>query len=298
MPASRLELLSDHGDQTLSSVRVVLHGSKMQASEGVFKDGLSSKEGRAIVSTNLIQTYREANDSGLVTAIGLPEDFHIGNAVFTTAYIDRVTKLVYGAPLRYADARQQLALYLTAATEDARARIEAEVRRGVTLESRPNLKIDQRYVIGSFYSSSGLKSIISHIAVSVEAFEMIDFFGSLERSLKSLFEVREVAQSVLVPTMVRDVILGTVESVVLSRLRLMRWQGLAMLGYRFRQDREEVKVPQASGLADYRRQIDNCDDLIASSDLFSGELAWLRVYAANELGVMRVESDGYERSAA
>ena len=47
-------------------------------------------------------------------------------------------------------------------------------------------------------------------------------------------------------------------------------------------------------LADHRHRMDELGRLIASSSLLATELAWLKVYIAHELELMRMELDGAE----
>jgi hypothetical protein len=103
---------------------------------------------------------------------------------------------------------------------------------------------------------------------------------------------------VLVPTVMRDVLIGTIESLVMSKLRMMRWQGLAMLGYSFFEVRQPVQVTAVRDAVEQRRQIDELGRRLASSGLFSAELAWLKVYANHELDLMRMELDAAELEAA
>ncbi len=297
MALSRLELISAHGDQTLPRLRFVLHGLSAVENQKMLKDGLTFIEGKAVVSTNLMQAYEAASDSGVITAIAIPPAFHLGYATFTTAYIDRSLKMVLGAPLRYASARKQLALYMDEDTEAARTRIEREAMAGFSVSSHPSIKIDPRYAIGGFDASVSLKNVVTQLEVSARALEPIDF-DVFESSFSGLFVVRQAAEAVLVPTMIRDLVTATVESVVLSRVRIMRWQGLALLGYRFREGREDVVVAKPADVNAHRRDMDEYGRLIASSHMFDGELAWLKTYVAHELDLMRVELDGAELEAA
>ena len=309
MLGTRLELPSAHGDQTLKSVQFVLHGSSEAAGRRIVFEGFDFIEGRASVSTNLLQAYGYAtdplkrsystdavavnDDAGLISVIALPKEFHLGYAAFTTAFIMRATKLVMGAPLRYAGGRKQLALYVDENTEKTRKQVEADVAAGMRLTERPAFHIDQRYVLGTFKPSPWLQTVISTIEVNAKAFQPIDFV-SVEGALTQLFEYREPAQAVLVPSMVRNIVVGTVESVVISRLRMMRWQGLGLLGYRFREGSEDVAVTRVADIPEQRRRMDEYGRMLASSSIFSGDLAWLKTYATNQLDLMRVELDGAE----
>src|SRR6185369_3449331 len=297
MAISRLELASAHGDQTLASLRFVVYGSNAVTADEVLRHGLSFVEGRAIVSTDAIQAYENATDftgtEGVVTVIAMPKEFHIGYAVFTTAYIDRSLKIVMGAPLRYASSRKQLAFYLNEDTEAARKRIEAEAVGGFPVANHATFRVEPRNIIGTFKTSSSFKNVITQLAVSAKALDPIDF-NVVEASLSSLFVVREAAQAVLVPSMVRDMVLGTVESAILTRARILRWQGLALLGYRFREGREDVVVAKPRDAEEHRHKMDEFGRLLASSRILDGELAWLKTYVTQQLELMRVELDGAE----
>ncbi len=313
MTQTRLELLSAHGDQTLPEVRFVAHGSSRQAGAEILEHGLSFIEARATVSTSLIQAMGYAtdpikrgysqseisttDDPGLITVVAVPAEFHLGYATFTTAYIDRSLKLVTGAPLRYAGARKQLALFSSEDTEAARVRVEGEVLNGFALADHPSFLVDPRFVVGSFHTGSNLASVLTNLEVSAKSFEPIDFVR-LERSLQLQFAVREPAQAVLVPTLIRDMIVGTIESVIMSRLRMMRWQGLALLGYRFHEGRDEVTIGGVADLAGQNRRIDEYERQLASSKLFDGELAWLKTYGTRQLALMRVELEAAELESA
>jgi hypothetical protein len=298
----RLELSSAYGDQSLSQVRFVVHGSSQEEGKKILREGLPFIEGKAIISTNLKSAYEDAmtdasTEPGMVTVFAMPSNFHIGYAVFTTAYIDRSFKMVLGAPLRYAAARKQLAFYMDEDVESSRKRIEGEAMAGFPVANHPSFTIDARYALGGFLVGSKLKTPISQVEVSAKALEPIDF-NRVEATLQGQFEVREAAQSVLVPTMLRDVVVGTVESVILTQMRILRWQGLALLGFRFREGREDVVVATPDDIVEHRRRMEDLGRQLESSSGFVGELAWLKVYIKHQLELMRVELDGAELEAA
>ena len=101
----------------------------------------------------------------------------------------------------------------------------------------------------------------------------------------------------LAATAVRDIIVGTVESTVISRLRMMRWQGLSLLGFRFLEGKQEISIAPVRDMIEQRRRMDEMGRLLASSSLFAAELSWLKVLVAHELELMRVELDGAELEA-
>ena len=182
-------------------------------------------------------------------------------------------------------------IYGKADIEAARKRIEAAA--GLGISDQPSFQIGEHNVLGSFKPTPVFQNIIASIEVSAKAFEAIDSV-SLESSLIELFDCREAAQAVLVPIMARDMVVGTVESVMMSRMRMMRWQGLGLLGYRFREGTADVAVSWVKDIAEQRQRIEEYDRKLASSMIFNGELAWLKTYALSQLQLMRVELDGAE----
>jgi hypothetical protein len=294
MPMSRLELVSAHGDQTLANIRFVIYRPAAVAdTPRVFTEGVTFVEGRPVVSTTIV---RPQNAAGEVIICAVPANFHLGYGVFTTAYIDRVLKKVTGAPMHYAAGRNQLALYMEPDAEAARVHIESEIANGFAMEQRPHFILEPKFLIGRF-SGPGFEQITRNIEVSVESFEPVDY-SSTEEALRELFQPSIPANMVLAPTAMRDVLIGTVESLVMTRLRLMRWRGLAMLGYSFSEGRQPVTVEPVRDATEQRRLIDEVGRRLASSALFSAELAWLKVYATHLLDLMRVELEAAELNSA
>jgi hypothetical protein len=267
--------------------------------------GLVVAEGRPEVSTNLAHardwtTFHGRPDQaqgdgerGTVLVCAVPPNFHIGYGIFTTAYIDRAMKRVSGAPLRYAAARKQLALYVSADTEAARLHIESEIANGFPMEQHDQYTVDPKYIVGSFVGGPVFDSVISELDVAVRSLQMVEF-DRLESMLAGDFRASETDDVVMIPTIIRDLLIGTIESLMISRLRMMRWQGLSLLGYTFNEGKQAVQVPPVSSHEEQRKRMDELGRQLASSGLFTAELAWLRTYGAHELELMRVELDGAE----
>jgi hypothetical protein len=216
--------------------------------------------------------------------------------VFTTAYIERATKRVVGAPLRYAAGRKQLAFYHSADTEAARTQIELETLQGFALEQRPRFQLEPSAMLGTLERGAALDQLVKGFDVAAKSFEPISL-ARMEAAFGELFRVSMPANNVLAPSAMHALVAGTVESIVVSRLRMMRWQGLALLGYRFFEGEQEVEVVAVKDVAEQRRRMDELGRKLASSTLFSGELIWLKNYAIHELGLMRMELDGAELEA-
>jgi hypothetical protein len=307
---SRLELVSSYGDQSLSQVRFVAHGTANTTQTFSVEDaGLTFAEGQPVVTTNLLhardwaisarnkdQPYdmrTDLGEPGTVLVFAVPQNFYLGYGVFTTAYIDRTLKRVSGAPIRYAGSRNHLAIYSSNETETQRVHVESEVANGYILEQHEQNVFEKRYLVGEFESSSIFDALLGEVDVCVRSLKPIDF-DVAERNLASLFKVSQPANAVLVPSLIRDMIIATAESMLMSRLRIMRWQGLALLGYSFFEGKQEVKVPPVADLNEQKLRMDELGRELASSSLFTAELAWLKTYVAHELELMRVELEAAE----
>jgi hypothetical protein len=65
-----------------------------------------------------------------------------------------------------------------------------------------------------------------------------------------------------------------------------------LLGYRFYEGDQLARIPQVKDLAEQKHRLDELGRQLASSSIFSGELAWLTTYVANAIQLMRVELEG------
>jgi hypothetical protein len=294
MPISRLELRSAYGDQTLANIRfVIYHPATAAEAESAYTSGMVFVEGRPVVSTNMV---RPQGVSGEAVICAVPSNFFLGYGVLTSAYIDRVMHKVSGSPQLYAAGRSQLAFYTQPDTEAARLHIEAEIANGFALAQRPQFILEPMFLVGQF-SGPAFDRITRNLEVSVESFEPVDY-AATEEALRELFQPSIPANMVLAPTVMRDVLTGTIESIVITKLRMMRWQGLAMLGYSFAEGHHPLSVQPVRDVAAQQEVIDEVGRRLASSALFSGELTWLKTYATHELNLMRVELESAELNSA
>ena len=310
MPISRLELISSYGDQTLNRVRFVVHGSSNATeSVSILDEGLRFVEGRPTLSTNIVHAHdwtvnpqKQAQSHGMGEVLGEPGDvmvcavppnLHLGYGIFTTAYVDRMLKRVSGAPLRYAAGRKQLSFYKTADTEASRVHVESEVANGYLIDQMPQLLLEPKYVIGRFAPSPVFDSVVTQLDVAVRSMQPLEY-ERLETSLHELFRPTIAANAAYAASAIHDIIIGTVESVVISRLRMMRWQGLALLGFTFFEGKQPVKIAPVKDLTEQQRRMDELGRTLASSALFTAELGWLKDYVAHELELMRLELEAAE----
>lgn len=313
MSILRLELAAAHGDKKLSRLRFFLYGTNKTNASAMLAGGIDLNEGLGLVTSSLVgafdaatgaegQSYADQNignneNTGTIIALRVPSDVHLGVAAFTTAYIDRATKLVYGTPLRYMDYRNNLALYGDEDTENARKRIEENIINETETDQPMRITVESHDIIGSISTSNALKTILDSVQVSVESAENIGF-SLLERSVVSQFNVREPAQAVLVESMVRELFLSTVEAVLLRKMRLLRWQGLASMGYRFRQDHQDISIPEVVSIDSQKRRLEHYFEYVEKSNVITGDLAWLKDYAAQELRLLRIELSSVELDSA
>jgi hypothetical protein len=310
MPLSRLELISCYGDQTLSRVRFVVHGtSNATDTISILDGGMQFIEGRPTLSTNLVHARdwtvnpeKQAQslgggsvegEPGSVILLALPSNYHLGYGIFTSAFVDRQLKRVSGAPLRYAAARKQMAFYLSEDTEKTRVHVEAEVANGYPIDQHPRQLLDQRFVVGHIPPGPGLDSVARQLDVSVRAMEPVDF-PRVEAEIKDILRLINPDNTAIVPAAIRDIVIGTVESILISRLRMMHWQGLGLLGFKFFEGHNEVQIVPVKDMVEQRRRMDEMGRLLASSGLFTAELAWLKTRVAHELELMRVEFEAAE----
>lgn len=155
--------------------------------------------------------------------------------------------------------------------------------------------LDPKVLVGSM-SGVALDQLVKRLDVSVRSFETLDLVR-LEDEFREVLVPVSLASAALVSAAIRDIIIGTIESIVISRMRMMRWQGLALLGYTFTENRQEVQIAPVQDLAEQRRRIEDIGRRLASSGIFSTEVAWLKAYVTNQLDLMRIELDGAELEA-
>jgi len=253
--------------------------------------GLRFAEGQQVASASLAQAFEGEPAPQRLYVMTPPIDFHAGYGVFTTAYVDRALRRVVGAPIKYANGRRQLAFYRDHDVETARERIEAEVAEGYALDQRPTFVVEPRNIVGYFNATPVLQSLVNQLMVDTTALEPIDFEQFTE-SLASLFRPVEPNTTIMASSVADDLLISTAESAVISRLRMMRWQGLAALGYSFYDGETPITMPPVQGgLGLYRQRVLDLQRLAGSARFFVGQLAWLKPYVDTELRIMLLELD-------
>jgi hypothetical protein len=292
----------------ISKLQFVVHGTSNERSvQDIFMNGFRFTPGRPTVSTNLIHaddwttnTQKQAQSLGVGTVAGevgrvlvmkTPAGFHLGYGVFTEAFIDRAIMRVGGTPLRYAAGRKQLAWYQSADVEADRERIEMEIMNGNGWTDGPAYVVDPSDILGSFRHSPVFGSILADIQAAVGDLSALDV-EVLSGYLVSELEVQGERSTEEIRQAVHELVVGTVESLVISRLRMMRWQGLAGMGYGFYEGREALQTVHEIDQATQLNRISEFEHKLAASGLFTSELAWLKPYIERQLMVMKVELGG------
>jgi hypothetical protein len=305
-----LECVSSYGDLTLSKVKFLVHGtSNSTEALSILDGGMRFTEGRPTFSTNIVHahdwtvnTLKQAQSRGEGTVVGepgsviltaFPSNYYVGYGIYTSAFIDRHFKRVIGSPLRYAAGRKQLALYTTPETEKARLNLEAGAAQGYAPEQHPQYVIDTRFLIGSFAPGSGFDAVVSQLDVAARGSDSLEL-DRFQRSLRDIVRLTDAGNTDLVQTAIHDIVVGTVESTIISRLRMMRWQGLKLLGYTFFEGQNQIEIAAVKDIAEQRLRMDEMGRRLASSPLYSGEFAWLKMYVGHELELMRMELEGAE----
>lgn len=302
---SGIRLESVRGDETLRNMRFVCHGTT-NAADGaaILGTGFRYIEGRPTVSSNLVHaadwTRDEAKqrqslgngpvpgEAGVLVVLAVPVDVQIGYGMFTDAIIDRTLKQVIGAPLRYAAARKQLAFYALGDWETRRREVErAVVAQDMSLLHTKSLPLSAN--LGVLTVEGEVASVIDELGTA--AFELTNF--DLRHATEYLVSEMQLYQQALPQLLIQAadaLVKGTVESVIMSRLRMLRWQGLAGQGYRFREGAQEIQSiaprqrdKQLDVIQRYGQAIEACPMLV-------NELAWLKPYAHRALDIMKVES--------
>jgi hypothetical protein len=293
---SLLELKSQFGDQTIETYRYVVHWTAHAAeTESVLDAGLEIIEGQPLFSTSLVHPrgsgYAHDGQPGSMLICAVPMNYHLGYGTFTTAIIDRAHKTVGGAALSYTEGRNRLALYSSEDTVAAMKRIESEVSGGFLLDQHSRVPLDPRFILGVVNQSEDFDRLVAKIDSVVRGFEAID----IERAAKLIEPlVRPVnlqATELILPAL-EELVQGSVEAIFISRLRVLRWQGLSLQGYRFFEGSQEVGIAPVKDMSEQQHRILDFVKRVESSKLPAGKLGWLQEYALKELRVLNIELGG------
>jgi len=297
----KLELLSQFGDYTVANYRYVVHWTgNATETESVLDAGLEIIEGQPVFSTSLVHPYgtgvNHGGEPGSMLICAVPMNYHLGYGVFTTAYVDRSDKAVLGSALSYAEGRKRLALYASEDTNAAMKRVESEVNGGFPLDQHSRMLVDPRFVLGLAELSMDFDRLVAKIDTAVRGFEAIDIQRAAMAFEPVVRPVNQRATELLLPAL-KELVQGTIEAIVITKLRVMRWQGLSLQGYQFFEGQQEVGIAPVRDTQEQLQRLMDFGKRAVESSIFRGSLTWLNNYVAHELAVMKVELESAAMSS-
>jgi hypothetical protein len=278
----RLELVSSHGDDTFAALIYTVCGLASEGEAGaIIERGLAVAEGKTSVSGGLIQALTAAGATGRLVILRRPAQPYLGYATATSAIIDRTAHTVSGNPLAYAAGRNELAWYSESDTESVRRRLE-------TNPTTHSLIVPGGYVVGWLEITTGLVSALNKLEVAAATLGAIDL-NFAELAVREALTFSSSFSQGSPEELARALIISTVETTVISALRHLRWQGLALLGYSFNEGGQTVTVQAAAGVDEYHRTLDRLEAQLKAKSLLVGDLGWLAPHAATAIATMRTE---------
>jgi hypothetical protein len=284
----KLELISAHGDDTFGALGYVVCGLPTVAeAEALVARGLSAQEGRASVSSSLTRAIGSATSGGRIVVIRRAAQPYLGYAAFTSAVIDRGARTVSGNPLAYAAARDELGWYIHDDVEAARKRVEQAVT-ATNSDQHPSLIVPGGYVAGSIEPTSSLASVLSKLQVGANALGPVELSFVEEAVSEALSFTPDFNQTSLTQ-LAHSLTIATAETLVLSRLRNLRWQGLALLGYSFTEGGVPVTIEVPASLDLYRQNLDQLISQLKGQSLLTAELSWLKPHVTTAVAIMHTE---------
>lgn len=244
-------LVSSEGDETLKDVSFFLHGtSSLIDAERIQENGLSVREGRATVSTDLehalkwamganrhyseSQTERDDDEIGRIIVVGKPDDYKIDYGLYTDATIK--DKEVTGSPIKYASGRKQLALY--------RPDSKKEDLRSITKDERERLTLAPECIEAVIKPSEEMQDLISGLSIKVkklEEFNISDYSKKLADAIKKDSGNKVTGD---VNELSRQLITTTVESIAISKMRNLYLDILTAKGFKIFENTETQSRPR------------------------------------------------------
>lgn len=271
----QLELISEHGDETFARLAYLVHGVATSFEVGqVMEHGLSARAGEAAgVSASL------ADAEGHILILRRPSQPYVGYAATTSAVIDRAAHTVSGNPLAYASSRRQLAWYTNS---------EAKLTDTEKLAGAPSLVVSSDYLIGWIEPNLIMATTLNQLEIAASSLVPIPLVP-LEAGLIESITFAPSATQVVPLQLAHALLIASIESIILSHLRLMRWQGLALAGYSFTEAGAAITIPTPSTHNEQQRRINELQARLNGESLLVGELAWLRPHTQAAITIMNNE---------
>jgi hypothetical protein len=278
----QLQLISAHGDETFASLSYLICGLTAADAESALTNGISTTEGASSVSTDLVYAATQAKADGWILVLRRPAQPFLGYATATIATIDRAAHTVTGNPLGYAAGRDELAWYTQ---EDGQAAMAADPN------PRPSLIVSPDYAAATIAVTPGLSSVLTQLEVATNGLGAIDL-AFVEAALVDALTFAPNFTQTSPEELAHRLVVATVEALVISRLRNLRWQGLALLGYSFSEAGQATTITVPASLDEHRKELDRLEQQLKAQAILVGELAWLQHHVTSVIATMRSELAG------
>ena len=272
-------LISSEDDETLGDVEYFLHGTNsLLDTQTIQQEGLSVREGRSTVSTDLAhslswamgehrhfsesETPRADNEVGKIFVIKKPNDLRIDYGLFTDSTISRTE--ITGFPLKYASGRKQLAFY--------RVDTSKEVLVSQKADERAQLVIAPEQIELVIAPTKELANFVDKLSIKTKRLEAVDinnYSGGLADILKLQHANKTPDELSLIS---RQLILATIESIVISKLRNLYLDILASKGYEIYENGQQQDM--ARDLTSLKTEVTELYDKSHASDFDIG-VEWL-----------------------
>jgi hypothetical protein len=270
----QLKLISSHGDETFASLSYIVCGLPSAAVTAALANGVSAEEGSASVTTNLVHAVeRIGNEPGKIVVLRRPAQPYLGYASDTDAVIDRKAKTVSGNPIAYAAGRDDLGWYTQSKVDTAH---------------HLSLIVPAGYIAATIEVTPGLKAILSDVAVAAKTLAPFDL-SYLETAINETIELAPSFTQGSETQVTHSLAIGTAEALVMSRLRQLRWEGLALLGYRFTDNGQPITIKLPTSIEVHRQELDRLEAQLKGQSLLTAELVWLKPHVTTAIAMMRTE---------
>ncbi|MEI6237004.1 MAG: hypothetical protein WCP03_00175 [Candidatus Saccharibacteria bacterium] len=232
-------LISSDGDESLASVKYFLHGTASLANAENIKDaGFTAREGRATISTDLAhslrwamgenkhfsesETSRNKEEVGKIFIIKKPLDYRVDYGLYTDAIIsgDEIT----GFPLKYVAGRKQLAFYKLGAQKDELANLAKD--------QRDKLIISAEQIELVIEPTKELLEFVEDLSEKTKRLERISI-DSYSQELARILKLQQNDKTIDdLEVLSHQLIVTTIESIVISKLRNLQLDVFASKGYK------------------------------------------------------------------
>ena len=240
-----IDLISSEEDETLQDVQFFLHGTSSLIDAGhIQKDGLTVREGRSTLSTDLehalkwsmgenrhyseSQTERTDNEIGRIIVLGKPNNYMIRYGLFTDAKIG--DKEVTGFPVKYASGRKQLAVYQIDAKKEDLEKLTKDEREKITLPPE-NIEAIIR-------PSDEMRELITNLSAKVKKLEEVNIADYSQKLVNLLEADKDNEIHCDINDLAQKIIVTTIESIIISKMRNLQLDILAAKGLKIYEKNE------------------------------------------------------------